>query len=74
MDIVELESKTIAQLHKLAEEMKLDNFRPLRKMDLIFKLLETQPGKDGGIAARGVLEILPEGYGFLRTSGYLPSA
>jgi transcription termination factor Rho len=74
IDIVELESKTIAQLHKIAEDHKIDNFRALRKMDLIFKILEMQPSAKDGITARGVLEILPEGYGFLRTNGYLPSA
>ena len=74
IDIVELESKTIAQLHKIAEDYKIENFRAMRKMDLVFKILELQPNAKDGIAARGVLEILPEGYGFLRTSGYLPSA
>lgn len=73
MDIVELEGKTLQQLYDIAEELKIQNYRSLKKHDLIFKILEAQTEKNGFMFAKGILEILPEGYGFLRTGGYLPS-
>jgi len=73
MDIVELEGKTLQQLYEIAKGMNIPNPRQLKKHDLIFKILETQTEKNGYMFAKGVLEILPEGYGFLRTGGYLPS-
>ncbi len=73
MDIVELEGKTIQQLYEVAKDLKIQNFRQLKKHDLIFKILEAQTQKNGFMFAKGILEILPEGYGFLRTGGYLPS-
>jgi transcription termination factor Rho len=73
MDIVELEGKTIQQLYDVAKELKIPNYRQLKKHDLIFRILEAQTEKNGNMFAKGVLEILPEGYGFLRTAGYLPS-
>jgi len=73
MDIVELEGKTLQELYELAKKMKITNFRQLKKHDLVFKLLEAQTQNNGHMFAKGILEILPEGYGFLRTGGYLPS-
>lgn len=73
MDIVELEGKTIQELYEVAKQLKIPNPRQLKKHDLIFKILETQTEKNGYMFAKGILEILPEGYGFLRTGGYLPS-
>ncbi|MFA4858808.1 MAG: transcription termination factor Rho [Candidatus Margulisiibacteriota bacterium] len=73
MDIVELEGKKLTELYELADTLKIPNYKQLKKIDLIFKILENQTEQNGNIFAKGVLEILPEGYGFLRTSGYLPS-
>lgn len=73
MDIVELEGKKLSELHQIAGKLKIPHFKQLKKIDLIFKILENQTEKNGNIFAKGILEILPEGYGFLRTSGYLPS-
>ena len=73
MDIVELEGKTLQELYTIAKDMKIPNPRQLKKHDLIFRILETQTEKNGYMFAKGILEILPEGYGFLRTGGYLPS-
>ncbi|MNK65095.1 hypothetical protein D3C87_843810 [compost metagenome] len=73
IDIATLTNKTIGELYDLARELDVPNFRRLKKQDLIFKILQSQPGKLGAIFAKGVLEILPEGYGFLRVSDYLPS-
>ena len=75
MDISELKSKKIVDLNEIAKELKIDGFSDLRKQDLIFKILETQTSKDGIAFSKGVLEVLPDGYGFLRSSdyNYLPS-
>ncbi|MFA5034833.1 MAG: transcription termination factor Rho [Candidatus Margulisiibacteriota bacterium] len=73
MDIVELEGKTLPQLYEIAKGLDLPNYRQLKKHDLVFKILELQTQKNGFMFAKGVLEILPENYGFLRTGGYLPS-
>ena len=74
MDISELQKKTIPELFELAKELKIPNYRQFRKHDLVFKILEAKTQSNGLIFAKGVLEILPEGYGFLRTETYLPSA
>ena len=75
MDISALKSKKIVELNELAKDLKIDGFNDLRKQDLIFKILEAQTEKDGLTFSKGVLEVLPDGYGFLRSSdyNYLPS-
>jgi len=73
MDIVELEGKNLQELYDVAKNLKIETYKNLKKHDLIFKILEAQTKQRGNIFSKGVLEILPEGYGFLRTSGYLPS-
>lgn len=73
MDIVELEGKTLQELYEIAKGMQIPNPRQLKKHDLIFKILETKTEKNGYLFTKGILEILPEGYGFLRTDGYIPS-
>ncbi|MDD5382872.1 MAG: transcription termination factor Rho [Candidatus Margulisbacteria bacterium] len=73
MDIVELEGKNLQELYEIAKELKIPNHRQLKKHDLVFKILETKTEQNGYMFAKGILEILPEGYGFLRTGGYLPS-
>ena len=70
MDIVELKSKTIKELSNLAEELQVPGVSNLKKSELIFKILEAQTEQDGLIFAEGVLEVLSEGYGFLRSSDY----
>jgi transcription termination factor Rho len=70
MDIVELKSKTINELSSLAEELQIPGISGLKKSELIFKILEAQTEQDGLIFAEGVLEVLPEGYGFLRSPDY----
>lgn len=73
MDIVELEGKNLQELYQIAKTLNVQNTRSLKKHDLIFRILEAQTQQNGNMFAKGVLEILPEGYGFLRTGGYLPS-
>jgi transcription termination factor Rho len=70
MDIVDLKSKTIAELLKMAEELDIPGVSGLRKQELIFKILEANTEKDGLIFAEGILQILDEGYGFLRSADY----
>ncbi|PJA98555.1 MAG: transcription termination factor Rho [Ignavibacteriales bacterium CG_4_9_14_3_um_filter_30_11] len=75
MDISELKSKKIVELNAIAVDLKIAEYADLRKQDLIFKILEAQTSKDGATFSKGVLEVLPDGYGFLRSSdyNYLPS-
>ena len=70
MDIVELKTKTISELLRVAQDLNISGVSGLRKQELIFKILEAQTEKNGYIFAAGVLEILPEGYGFLRSPDY----
>lgn len=70
MEIAELKSKTIADLLKIAEEKDIPGVSGLRKSELIYKIMESQSQTDGVILAEGVLEILDEGYGFLRSPDY----
>jgi transcription termination factor Rho len=70
MDIVELKSKTVSELLELGEELGIPGLAGLRKQEIIFKILEAKTEKDGFIFAEGVLEILQEGYGFLRSPDY----
>lgn len=70
MDIVELKSKTVSELLKLAEDLDIEQCSGLRKQELIFKILEAKTEKNGLIFAEGVLETLNEGYGFLRSPDY----
>src|SRR5512139_1988212 len=75
MDIAELKSKKIAELNSIAKELNIIGYSDLRKQELIFKILEAQTEQGGLTFSRGVLEVLPDGYGFLRSSdyNYLPS-
>ncbi len=70
MEIAELKTMKISELGKLAQELKIHGITGLRKQELIFRILEAQATKDGLIFSDGVLEILPDGYGFLRSTDY----
>ncbi len=70
MTISELKEKNITELTKIARALDLPGASGLRKQDLIFKILQAQSEKEGHIFAEGVLEILPDGYGFLRSPDY----
>src|SRR5512137_2450125 len=75
MDIIELKKKKIAELSDIAHSMNIEGARNLKKQDLIFKILQAQTEKDGLSFKDGVLEVLPDGFGFLRSPNYnyLPS-
>jgi len=70
MDIGDLKKKTIAELTEVASGLNLEGVSSMKKQDLIFKILETQTQRNGVINSEGVLEILPDGFGFLRSANY----
>jgi len=81
LNAVELKSKKIVELNEIAKTFGIEGFQDLRKQDLIFKILEADAGKakgsssngkeeESGSLASGVLELLPDGYGFLRSTDY----
>ena len=70
MDIAELKQKSVAELHALAEQLNITNYSGLRKQDLIFRIEQSLLESDTVIRGEGVLEILPEGYGFLRSQDW----
>jgi len=70
MEIGDLKTMNISALTKLAKELKVEGITGLKKQDLIFKLLQAKTEKDGLIFGSGVLEILPDGFGFLRSPDY----
>jgi transcription termination factor Rho len=67
VDIAELKRKSIAELHAMAEELNITNYSGMRKQDLIFRIEQSLLDSDTVLRGEGVLEILPEGYGFLRS-------
>jgi transcription termination factor Rho len=70
MTIAELKEKNITELSRIARTLEIAGSSGMRKQDLIFKILQAQSEKEGHIFAEGVLEILPDGYGFLRSPDY----
>ena len=70
MDITELKQKSVAELHAMAEELNITNYSGLRKQDLIFRIEQSLLDSDTVLRGEGVLEILPEGYGFLRSQDW----
>ncbi len=70
MNIVELKEQKISALTKMAKELSIDGAAGMRKQELIFALLQAQIEKDGMIFGEGTLEILPDGFGFLRAPNY----
>ena len=67
MDIAELKTKNIGELFDMAEELNLDQYSGLRKQDLLVKIESELLERGDALTAEGVLELLPEGYGFLRS-------
>ena len=70
MDIAQLRSKNVGDLHDLAEELNISNYSGLRKQDLIFRIEQNLLDNDVVLRGEGVLEILAEGYGFLRSQDW----
>ena len=70
MNLAELKEKSIDELNNLAHNLSIEGASNLRKQELIFAILQAQSEKDGVISGEGVLEILPDGFGFLRSPDY----
>jgi len=70
IDLVKLKQKAIGELTELAKNMGVENTNGLKKQNLIFAILQSQSEKDGQVHAAGVMERLPDGYGFLRSPDY----
>jgi transcription termination factor Rho len=70
MNVSELKSMTINELTAMAKKLKIEGYAGLRKQELIFALLQAQIEKNGLIYGEGTLEILPDGFGFLRAPSY----
>ncbi|MDP8260544.1 MAG: transcription termination factor Rho [Candidatus Gygaella obscura] len=75
MDISNLKDMKVTDLNKIARDLRVNGVSGLKKQDLIFKILQAQAEKAGLMFGEGTLEILPEGFGFLRSANYnyLPS-
>jgi transcription termination factor Rho len=70
LDIETLKEKKITELTEIAQKLNVTGFSGLKKQELIFRILEEQTAQEGLIFSKGVLEILPDGYGFLRSQNY----
>lgn len=73
LQIADLEEMKLTDLYKLAKQYQIPYYGQLKKKELIFAILRAQAEKSGLMFMQGVLEILPEGFGFLRPINYLPS-
>ena len=70
LNLNELKNKKITELHTMARDMGIDNASGLRMQELIFAILQAQTDREGQIYGEGVLEVLPDGFGFLRSTDY----
>ncbi|MDB5083267.1 MAG: transcription termination factor Rho [Bacilli bacterium] len=73
MHIAELEAMNLKELYKQAKQFQIPYYGTLKKRELVFSILRAQAETEGYMFAEGVLEIMQDGYGFLRPIGYLPS-
>ena len=74
MDIADLKKKSVPELHAMAEQLNIQNYSGMRKQDLIFRIEQSLLDTKITLRGDGVIELLPEGYGFLRSQNwnYLP--
>ncbi|HSU16782.1 transcription termination factor Rho [Longimicrobium sp.] len=70
MDITSIKSKSISELHEMAEGLNISNYSGLRKQDLIYRIEQNLLDSEVVLRGEGVLEVLPEGYGFLRSQDW----
>ena len=68
-----LETKTMVELYEMARHLEIPGYYKLRKTELVFEITKIKTAQDQTLTAEGVLEILPDGYGFLRPFSYVPS-
>jgi transcription termination factor Rho len=72
VNIAELETKTLTELRDIARDLELSGYTTLKKQDLVFRLLQAHTEQQGNIFSAGVLEIVEDGFGFLRQERFLP--
>ncbi len=72
MQLAELEEKTLQELQDMAKELNIEHIANFRKRELIFEMLKVLAIKEGLIFSQGILEILPDGFGFLRVEEFSP--
>ncbi len=72
MNLTELETKTLTELRDIARDLELSGYTTLKKQDLVFRLLQAHTEQQGNIFSAGVLEIVEDGFGFLRQERFLP--
>lgn len=72
LDLTTLEDKGVNELRNIAGDLGIEGVETMKKHDLVFRILEAQAEGSGNLFKKGILEILPDGKGFLRTEGYLP--
>src|SRR6185369_11565112 len=70
LTIRELQRMSVEELHRLADEEGIENYHGLKKQELTFRILQSRISKQGLMYGEGVLEILPDGFGFLRSPEY----
>ena len=73
IELTQLEEKSLDDLQELAKDLSISEYERLRKRDLVLQIMRKQAEQNGLVWTQGVLEVLAEGYGFLRTKNYLPS-
>src|SRR5919199_4568817 len=73
MELAELESKSVEELQDIAKGLDIPDYKGLRKQELTQRIMQQSPDEDGLIFGRGVLEILPDGWGFLRHDNFNPA-
>jgi len=71
VNIAELQRKNITELHETAAKRNIENYKHLKKQDLIFKIIQDEINRKEIVYGSGVLDILAEGYGFLRSTNYI---
>ncbi|NWF79109.1 MAG: transcription termination factor Rho [Chloroflexi bacterium] len=74
MNVAELESKTLSDLREMARKLDISGYSGLKKQDLIFKLLQVQSEEQGNTFSDGILDIVSDGFGFLRGERMLPGS
>ncbi len=73
LSVDKLQKKKISELYAIAKDLNIEGMSTLEKHDLIFKIVQAKGGETESIKVTGILDTLPDGYGFMRTNNYLPS-
>ncbi len=74
LTLAELETRNLDELQDMAKELDISGYSRLRKQEIAFRILQAQTEQQGNIFKRGILEIMEDGFGFMRLTGYLPGS